>query len=579
MPSTMPSVPSAPTGTFMNQLMFDTRSRLARPWRGPAVEEVVDAGVLVAACGGRSAACSTRGCTHRRSCRGRRTWCPSRSSSALPSFERSVDARRRGRCCAAPRWCRRPSSARRCRRRRRARQSTAWLPPRSTMRSVSPAATTCDHGARASSTSSWTTTAPAGGATSGGVGRRHRARPSRCSSVFSKARSRSGAGRSERIGVGPRRPPGGEPHVAGGVVGALVERVGRARPPATTTSISARSSTRPGPPGADSSSEPSSPTRTPAKRLMPGREVTTVEAVLGGGERAAGHGRWAPAVDAAVAVARLVGPAVGVPAQRVVALAGVVDDRHEHAAHVGQQDGTGAEVGLPLHLDGVGDVEALARLAAGAAARLQAGVARQVGDAQHRAPGQAPLGVAPRADRLVPDHVGGGDPVGKLPCARRRDRHARARRGPAGSGRGPGPARACSWRSAPHPRLASLPPIRTQPTIGPALFRWIIETRSRMTALPPRCNLPDGEFTSLKRRRHTLRHGAVDAPVARRPVPSAHARDEGAAAPSAPAGATATPRRTGRPRSTGQAVEGDAVDEILAAASPSSASTGSAAPR
>ena len=46
-PSTIPSVPSGSTGTFMNQLMLETRSRLPRPQRALG-EEVLDAGVLVA---------------------------------------------------------------------------------------------------------------------------------------------------------------------------------------------------------------------------------------------------------------------------------------------------------------------------------------------------------------------------------------------------------------------------------------------------------------------------------------------------------------------------------------------------
>ena len=192
-------------------------------------------------------------------------------------------------------------------------------------------------------------------------------------------------------------------------------------------------------------------------------EVAVAQVVAGRGEREQVTGVRCRAVDATVAVARLVGPAVGVPAQRVVAAAGVVDDRHEHATEVGQQGGTGTQVGLPLHLHRVGGVEPLARLVGVEHLQVQAGVARQVRDAEHRAPGQAPLDVAPRADRLVPDDVGGRDPVRQLPRGRRRDRHAWLGRAPAGSGHGSGPARACSWRTAPHPRLTSLPPIRTQP--------------------------------------------------------------------------------------------------------------------
>ena len=36
MPSTIPSVPSASTGTFMNQLMLETMSRLPRPHFAPS---------------------------------------------------------------------------------------------------------------------------------------------------------------------------------------------------------------------------------------------------------------------------------------------------------------------------------------------------------------------------------------------------------------------------------------------------------------------------------------------------------------------------------------------------------------
>ena len=39
MPSTMPSAPSGSTGTFMYQLMFETRSRLPRPWRPPSARK------------------------------------------------------------------------------------------------------------------------------------------------------------------------------------------------------------------------------------------------------------------------------------------------------------------------------------------------------------------------------------------------------------------------------------------------------------------------------------------------------------------------------------------------------------
>lgn len=40
MPSTMPRVPSFSTGTFMYQLMFDTRSRLPRPCLAPSARKL-----------------------------------------------------------------------------------------------------------------------------------------------------------------------------------------------------------------------------------------------------------------------------------------------------------------------------------------------------------------------------------------------------------------------------------------------------------------------------------------------------------------------------------------------------------
>src|ERR1700687_4451116 len=38
-PSTMPSVPSSSTGTFMYQLMLETRSRFPRPQRAPSARK------------------------------------------------------------------------------------------------------------------------------------------------------------------------------------------------------------------------------------------------------------------------------------------------------------------------------------------------------------------------------------------------------------------------------------------------------------------------------------------------------------------------------------------------------------
>ena len=39
MPSTIPRLPSGSTGTFMNQLMLLTRSRLPRPHRDPSARK------------------------------------------------------------------------------------------------------------------------------------------------------------------------------------------------------------------------------------------------------------------------------------------------------------------------------------------------------------------------------------------------------------------------------------------------------------------------------------------------------------------------------------------------------------
>ena len=101
-------------------------------------------------------------------------------------------------------------------------------------------------------------------------------------------------------------------------------------------------------------------TGTPLKKLTLGTTSRRSEAVLGQRHREPVARVRMVTVDGAVAVLRRVAEPVRRAAQRVVAPAGVGDDRQEHAAHVGEQQRARAEVGLPLHLHRVGDVQALA---------------------------------------------------------------------------------------------------------------------------------------------------------------------------------------------------------------------------
>ncbi len=145
-------------------------------------------------------------------------------------------------------------------------------------------------------------------------------------------------------------------------------------------------------------------------------------------------------VHTAAPVLRGVARRVRRTAQRVVASAGVGADRQQHPTHVGEQQRPRAEVRLPLHLHGVGDVEALDRARRAVREQVGAGVAAQVGEADPGAAVEDRAAAAARTDGLVPDHggridalrqvdgVGGGDrrlvpvcprwPPGHRACAR-----------------------------------------------------------------------------------------------------------------------------------------------------------------
>ena len=65
-----------------------------------------------------------------------------------------------------------------------------------------------------------------------------------------------------------------------------------------------------------------------------------------------------------------------------------------------------AEIRLPLHLHGVGDVEALERARRAIREQVGAGVAAQVGEADPGAAIERPRRRTARTDGLVPDHGG-----------------------------------------------------------------------------------------------------------------------------------------------------------------------------
>ena len=154
MPSTMPSVPSAPTGTFMNQLMFDTRSRLPRPWRAPAARKLSTQacwwrGVVAVAQRVRLPAAGPAD----RVVVGARAWRRS-SSSGVPSLERSDGAGDEEDVALGGDRVGRRVALGGVVRRRRAGSRRPGCPRGRRCAASGPAGTTPDHAARAATTSS-----------------------------------------------------------------------------------------------------------------------------------------------------------------------------------------------------------------------------------------------------------------------------------------------------------------------------------------------------------------------------------------------------------------------------------------
>ena len=522
----------------MNQLMFDTRSRLPRPWREPGVEEVVDAGVLVARCGGRSAACSTPGCRRRRSCRGRRTSCRRSSSSARPRWTAArvpgdeEDVALGGDRVGAP------SSAR------------PWSCGVVEQAVDGLVAAEVDDAQRRRRPARRATTRP-GPATTSSSDRRSSRRPGQAGRRCSRrpAAARASTSRQRVVGRARRRRHAVQSH--------------RSTPCSSGRSSSgcgvlasehdARPSRRAARRACRAAASPSKRERAVVadarrlNRLTPGGDVAPVEPVLGRGERRAARGRsasapWTPpcAVAGSSADARSCAPHRA--SWRALVSATIVISTRPMSD---SSSGAGAEVGLPLHLDGVGDVEPLGRVARRCSTRrCDAGVAVDVGDAQDACRGAAGgrrsrrrRSSRPSTTSAASTPAGQVDGAGAGTVAPRRRRAAR-----------PGDR---AWSRAPcERRRARLRSSRSRRPLGRLSM---VHRNSAVSAARRRGAMPHGhEFTRRKRDASHRRTALARAPIA----DAADARPP-----------CRRPRRPVARASTPRPVVGDPTDEILAAAS------------
>ncbi len=111
------------------------------------------------------------------------------------------------------------------------------------------------------------------------------------------------------------------------------------------------------------------------------------------------------AIRSRIRTARVDG-GVAEPAERVVMAVGVVDDREQHAPEVREQHPTCREEDLILDLDGVGRVEALARLVGVVREERARLAALDIGDPQ-RLPPAEDAGPVPAAADDLGDGTGG----------------------------------------------------------------------------------------------------------------------------------------------------------------------------
>lgn len=153
-------------------------------------------------------------------------------------------------------------------------------------------------------------------------------------------------------------------------------------------------------------------------------EVARGEAVLEGGELEQFTPRRRGGLRGPVPVPRGVAYEGGGAGERVVPAGGVLDDGGEDPALVGEEQVPLAEVRVPQHLDGVGDVQPLPGAAGRVEEQMGAGVAGDVGKPQLGAAGEDLVGVAAARHGLCPHDVLGGDAGGRRrPVARGDGRH------------------------------------------------------------------------------------------------------------------------------------------------------------
>ncbi|KYF60582.1 hypothetical protein BE11_20700 [Sorangium cellulosum] len=154
-------------------------------------------------------------------------------------------------------------------------------------------------------------------------------------------------------------------------------------------------------------------------------QVPLGEAVLGEGEQ---EPLAAGAEGAAVGVAAVPGGDLAGErgaAEGVVSAGGVLDEGGEDAPHVREEQGSGAGIGLPLELHGVGETEPLDGAVGPVEQEGDACVALDIDDPEPAAGREGARGVAAGAEGLVPEHVARFHARGRV--ADRRAGHRRLR--------------------------------------------------------------------------------------------------------------------------------------------------------
>ena len=269
--------------------------------------------------------------------------------------------RRRGRCCPGRRSCRARCSARRGRRRCRGGSRRPGCPRGRRCCSVPPGSTTRAHG-RTGVDDLVVDDAPV-------IAGRPRASSARTPRCCRNARSASGVadqsgvvarGRRGRVHAVTRS--GGRPMYSG----RGIEHVRRVRDDDEHGQLGAQLDVRAGarPACRRSASAPSVVDAHALEEVDVGHDVAAVEPGLASAtaNRSRAFG-WRAVHAAARRTSRSLRAGVDAPHSASWRAAGVGDDRQQHAAHVGEQQRARAEVGLPLHLHGVGHVEPLDRAA------------------------------------------------------------------------------------------------------------------------------------------------------------------------------------------------------------------------